>query len=123
MPTNTSYLLPKDSQAWQQAVDSIASLLPKDTHLQDFDTLQSLPVFALIVVLPANIATLDVPTLDIHQYVQSWVDDQPNWHLVTVSEDTQAHFVSVAIDDMDISQPIAKPPFIAASPRCSQRRI
>ena len=114
MPTNTSYLLPKDSQAWQQAVDSIASLLPKDTHLQDFDTLQSLPVFALIVVLPANIATLDVPTLDIHQYVQSWVDDQPNWHLVTVSEDTQAHFVSVAIDDMDISQPIAKPPFIAA---------
>lgn len=109
MPKNTPYSLPKDSKAWQQAVDSIASLLPKDTHLQDFDTLQSLPVFALIVVLPAN-----VPTLDIHHYVQSWVDEQPNWHLVTVAEDTQAHFVEVAIDDIDTTQAVARPPFVSA---------
>nr|WP_317199227.1 phosphoserine phosphatase SerB [uncultured Psychrobacter sp.] len=108
MLKNTPYSLPKDSKAWQQAVDSIASLLPKDTHLQDFDTLQSLPVFALIVVLPSHI-----PTLDIHHYVQSWVDEQPNWHLVTVAEDTQAHFVEVAIDDIDTTQATARPPFVS----------
>lgn len=95
MPKNTPYSLPKDSKAWQQAVDSVASLLPDGTNLQDFDALQSLPVFALIVVLPAH-----VPALDIHQYVQSWVDEQPNWHLVTVAEDTEATFVDIAVPDV-----------------------
>ncbi|MEN2750055.1 phosphoserine phosphatase SerB [Psychrobacter sp. FBL11] len=92
MPKNTPYSLPKDSKAWQQAVDSVASLLPDDTNLLDFDTLQSLPVFALIVVLPAHIHALDI-----HQYVQSWVDEQPSWHLVTVAEDTEASFVDITI--------------------------
>ncbi|WP_201586606.1 phosphoserine phosphatase SerB [Psychrobacter jeotgali] len=94
MPKNTPYSLPKDSKAWQQAVNSIASLLPENTDLHDFDALQSLPVFALIVVLPAHI-----PAMDIHQYVQSWVDEQPNWHLVTVAEDKDATFVNINIDD------------------------
>jgi phosphoserine phosphatase len=93
MLKNTPYSLPKDSKAWQQAVDSVASLLPDNTNLQDFDALQSLPVFALIVVLPAH-----VHALDIHQYVQSWVDEQPSWHLVTVAEDTEASFVNITID-------------------------
>lgn len=92
MPENTPYSLPKDSKAWQQAVDSIASLLPEDISLHDFDALQSLPVFALIVVLPAK-----VPALDIHHYVQSWVDEQPSWHLVTVAEDAEASFVDVDV--------------------------
>ena len=96
MPKNTSYSLPKDSKAWQQAVDSIAALLPEDTNLQDFDALQSLPVFALIVVLPTHVSTLDI-----HQYVQSWVDEQPNWHLVTVAEDTDASFVSITVSDTE----------------------
>ena len=96
MPNNTSYSLPKDSKAWQQAVDSIALLLPDDTNLQDFDALQSLPVFALIVVLPNK-----VTTLDIHQYVQSWVDEQPSWHLVTVAEDTDASFVNITVADTE----------------------
>ncbi|MBH0097104.1 phosphoserine phosphatase SerB [Psychrobacter sp. NZS113] len=96
MPNNTSYSLPKDSKAWQQAVDSIASLLPDGTDLQDFDALQSLPVFALIVVLPTKVSTLDI-----HQYVQSWVDEQPNWHLVTVDEDTDASFVNITVSDTE----------------------
>ena len=96
MPHNTSYSLPKDSKAWQQAVDSIASLLPDNTNLQDFDALQSLPVFALIVVLPTKISTLDI-----HQYVQSWVDEQPSWHLVTVAEDTDASFVNITVSDTE----------------------
>lgn len=94
MAKNTSYSLPKDSKAWQQAVDSIAELLPDNIDLRDFDALQSLPLFALIVVLP-----IEGVTLDIHHYVQSWVDEQPNWHLVTVAEDTEASFVDFLIDD------------------------
>lgn len=95
MPKNSPYSLPKDSKAWQQAVDSVASLLPADTNLQDFDTLQSLPLFALIVVLPAH-----MHALDIHQYVQSWVDEQPSWHLVTVAEDIEANFVDITIPEI-----------------------
>ncbi|WP_367111975.1 phosphoserine phosphatase SerB [uncultured Psychrobacter sp.] len=106
MPKNTPYSLPKDSQAWQQAVDSVASLLPADTNLLDFDALQSLPVFALIVVLPAHIHALDI-----HQYVQNWVDEQPNWHLVTVAEDTEANFIEVALSKSDTD---AKQSFVPA---------
>ena len=107
MQKNTSYSLPKDSKAWQQAVDSVASLLPEGTNLQDFDTLQSLPIFALIVVLPTHVSSLDI-----HQYVQSWVDEQPNWHLVTVAEDADANFVDVEIADIDTTQPFAKRSFV-----------
>jgi phosphoserine phosphatase len=107
MQKNTSYSLPKDSKAWQQAVDSVASLLPAGTNLHDFDALQSLPIFALIVVLPTHVSSLDI-----HQYVQSWVDEQPNWHLVTVAEDADANFVDVEIADIDTTQPFAKHSFI-----------
>ena len=107
MPNNTSYSLPKDSKAWQQAVDSVGSLLPEGTNLQDSDALQSLPIFALIVVLPTHVSSLDI-----HQYVQSWVDEQPNWHLVTVAEDADAHFVDIEIADVDTAQPFAKRSFI-----------
>ncbi|HAR76752.1 MAG TPA: phosphoserine phosphatase SerB [Psychrobacter sp.] len=107
MPNNTSYSLPKDSKAWQQAVDSVGSLLPEGTNLQDFDALQFLPIFALIVVLPTHVSSLDI-----HQYVQSWVDEQPNWHLVTVAEDADAHFVDIEIADVDTAQPFAKRSFI-----------
>lgn len=107
MQKNTSYSLPKDSKAWQQAVDSVASLLPEGTNLHDFDALQSLPVFALIVVLPTHVSSLDI-----HQYVQSWVDEQPNWHLVTVAEDADANFVDIEIADIDTAQPFAKRSFI-----------
>ena len=107
MQKNTSYSLPKDSKAWQQAVDSVASLLPEGTNLHDFDALQSLPVFALIVVLPTHVSSLDI-----HQYVQSWVDEQPNWHLVTVAEDADANFVNIEIADIDTTQPFAKRSFI-----------
>ena len=107
MQKNTSYSLPKDSKAWQQAVDSVASLLPAGTNLHDFDALQSLPIFALIVVLPTHVSSLDI-----HQYVQSWVDEQPNWHLVTVAEDADANFVDVEIADIDTTQPFAKRSFV-----------
>lgn len=114
MLKNTPYSLPKDSKAWQQAVDAVANLLPDDINLHDFDALQPLPVFALIVVLPAHVSALDI-----HQYVQAWVDKQPNWHLVTVAEDKAANFVDITIDEVAGDDDMAdedkpKQPFIPA---------
>ena len=124
MPKNTPYSLPKDSKAWRQAVDSVASLMPEDVDLHDFDALQPLPVFALIVVLPAHVSALDI-----HHYVQSWVDKQPNWHLVTVAEDKEATFVDIEVNtstanigtvNIDTTEATlytktaSKPPFIPA---------
>lgn len=87
MPKNTPYSLPKDSKAWQQALDSVASLLPAGVSSEDLDTLQSLPIFALIVVLP-NLA--NTQAININSYVQNWVNEQPNWQLVHVIDDANA---------------------------------
>ena len=110
MPTTRTYSLPKDSKAWQQAVDSVASLLPNGTNVQDFDALESLPVFALIVVLPEHI-----PALDIQHYIQSWVDEQPNWHLVTVAEDDSASAVNIELTHGAVTTPpMSVQPFVPA---------
>ena len=110
MPKNISYSLPKDSKAWQQAVDSIAELLPNDIDLHDFDALQSLPLFAVIVVLPEQVAALDI-----HQYVQSWVDEQPNWHLITVAEDTEANYVNFSLDNFLFDNNTIEPAYVTAN--------
>jgi phosphoserine phosphatase len=60
------------------------------------DALQSLPIFALIVVLPSTSAS---PVLNVHEYVQAWVDDQPNWALVTVTDDATAERLPITIAD------------------------
>ena len=98
MPKNTSYSLPKDSKAWQQALDSVASLLPSHIDHQALanlasghegvshqllDALQSLPIFALIVVLPnrsllaSSQADSDSSSLEskVDRYIQNWVDE------------------------------------------------
>ncbi|WP_131667898.1 phosphoserine phosphatase SerB [Psychrobacter pygoscelis] len=98
MPKNTPYSLPKDSKAWQQALDSVASLLPSNVTSEDLDTLQSLPIFALIVVLPK--AETD-PTTKVQKYIQAWVDDQPSWQLVTVADDADAARISLPEADFD----------------------
>ena len=103
MPKNTPYSLPKDSKAWQQALDSVASLLPAGVSSEDLDTLQSLPIFALIVVLP-NLA--NTQAIDINSYVQSWVDEQPNWQLVQVIDDANAErlpLVNQALSDQALA--------------------
>lgn len=96
MPNNTPYSLPKNSKSWQLALDSVSSLLPTGISSADLDALQSLPIFALIVVLPSTSAS---PVLNVHEYVQAWVDDQPNWALVTVTDDATAERLPVAIAD------------------------
>ena len=96
MPNNTPYSLPKNSKSWQLALDSVSSLLPTGVSSADLDTLQSLPIFALIVVLPSTSASA---LLNVHDYVQAWVDDQPNWALVTVTDDADAERLPITIAD------------------------
>ncbi|CAM4158280.1 phosphoserine phosphatase SerB [Psychrobacter arenosus] len=96
MPNNTPYSLPKNSKSWQLALDSVSSLLPTGISSADLDALQSLPIFALIVVLPSTSAS---PVLNVHEYVQAWVDDQPNWALVTVTDDATAERLPIPIAD------------------------
>lgn len=96
MPNNTPYSLPKNSKSWQLALDSVSSLLPTGISSADLDALQSLPIFALIVVLPSTSAS---PVLNVHEYVQAWVDDQPNWALVTVTDDATAERLPITIAD------------------------
>lgn len=96
MPNNTPYSLPKNSKSWQLALDSVSTLLPAGVSSADLDTLQSLPIFALIVVLPATQAH---QVVNVHDYVQAWVDDQPNWALVTVTDDAVAERLPIVIQD------------------------
>lgn len=98
MPKNTPYSLPKDSKAWQQALDSVASLLPSGVSSEDLDTLQSLPIFALIVVLPN---TPHNQLIDIDNYVQNWVDEQPSWRLVHVVDDANAERLPLGVATAD----------------------
>lgn len=105
MPKNTPYSLPKDSKAWQQALDSVASLLPAGVSSEDLDTLQSLPIFALIVVLPKCLegksSTSTGRAIDIQSYVQNWVDEQPNWQLVNVVDDANAERLPLVSESLD----------------------
>ena len=49
-------------------------------------------------MLPTKLSTLDIHTV----CSQSWVDEQPNWHLVTVAEDTaNASFVNITVSDTE----------------------
>lgn len=96
MPKNIPYSLPKDSKAWQQALDSVASLLPADVTSEDLDALQSLPIFALIVVLPN---TETNAAIDVQAYIQGWVNDQPSWQLVTVDDDADAERIILTNED------------------------
>ncbi|MDO5768970.1 MAG: phosphoserine phosphatase SerB [Psychrobacter sp.] len=127
MPKNTSYSLPKDSKAWQQALDSVASLLPshidnqalanlassdQNVSHQLLDALQSLPIFALIVVLPKHSllgsiqVDSDASSLEsqVDYYIQSWVDEQPNWQLARVTDDANAERLEIPLT-ADISTP------------------
>lgn len=98
MPNNTPYSLPKNSKSWQLALDSVSSLLPTGVSSTDLEALQSLPIFALIVVLPSTSASAH---LNVHDYVQAWVDDQSNWALVTVTDDAAAERLPISIADTD----------------------
>lgn len=83
MTQNTAYSLPNDSTAWQHALDTVAALLPAEVSVEDFDTLETLPIFALIVVVQ-NQALQDGK--DLPSPIRAWADSQPNWQVVRVQD-------------------------------------
>ena len=93
-----TYALPKNSQAWQTALNTVAHHLPSEVVGEDFTAndiaakLSKLPLFAIIVITPAD-QNADIDTL-----MQAWVDTQANWQLAVVQDDeiakAQAHLIT-----------------------------
>ena len=94
-----TYALPKNSQAWQTALNTVAHHLPNEVIGYDFTAnditakLSQLPLFAIIVVTPSN-QEADIDTL-----MQNWVDTEAHWQLSVVEDDdiakAHAHLISI----------------------------
>lgn len=95
MTKNSAYSLPKDSKAWQLALDAISDLLPSGVASDDHSALQSLPIFALVAVVQ-NTAITDPDALPTP--IKAWVDEQPNWRLVPVRDVDDMICVSIDVD-------------------------
>lgn len=82
-----TYALPKDSHAWQNAIDSVAHLLPEHTT-HSIQSLKQLPVFAIILVVSRtamNDLTQSGRTID--ELIQTWSSEQRGWQAVAVADD------------------------------------
>lgn len=98
-----TYALPNNSQAWQNAVNTVADQLPSEVVGTDFTAndiaakLAKLPLFAIIVVTPDE--------ANVDQLMQDWVATQANWQLAQVHDDevakANAHLIST---DAPLSQ-------------------
>lgn len=92
-----TYALPKNSQAWQNAVNTIADQLPSEVVGADFTAndiaakLAELPLFAIIIVTSDTHANVD-------QLMHEWITTQANWQLTQVYDDdaakADAHLIS-----------------------------
>ncbi|MDH2273344.1 phosphoserine phosphatase SerB [Moraxella porci] len=101
-----TYALPKNSQAWQNAVNTVANQLPSEVVGTDFTAndiaakLAKLPLFAIIVVTPDQDANVD-------QLMQDWVATQANWQLAQVFDDevakANAHLISTDAPLADVA--------------------
>ncbi len=79
-----TYALPKNSQAWHNALTDVAHLLPDDFHM---DNLAQLPIFAVVVVVDSTV----LPSVsDVDGIMQQWADTQPNWQMQIVHDDELA---------------------------------
>ncbi|MFB6348237.1 phosphoserine phosphatase SerB [Moraxella sp. ZJ142] len=93
-----TYALPKNSQAWQNALNTVAHTLPSEIVGRDFTAndiaakLSKLPLFAIIVITKAQ------QTADIDALMQQWVDTQANWQLAIVQDDEVAKANAHLID-------------------------
>ncbi|MDO4441987.1 MAG: phosphoserine phosphatase SerB [Moraxella sp.] len=94
-----TYALPKNSQAWQTALNSVAHVLPEGMSV-DAAPLEVLPVFAIVVVAKC-------PHNDVDTLMQAWTDTQANWQAITVYDDEDAkqnaHLIQVDEPLADVS--------------------
>ena len=92
-----TYALPKDSKAWQNAIDRVAHLLPMGS-IGSIQALKQLPVFAIIVVVAKTaVDELTVNGCQVDDVVQAWTKTQRGWQAVVVFDDdaslANAHLV------------------------------
>lgn len=94
-----TYALPKNSQAWQNALTSVAHVLPVDMRIDDAP-IDTLPVFAIIIVAKR-------PHDDVDTLMQTWADTQANWQIVDVIDDEiakkNAHLINSPTPLADVS--------------------
>ena len=86
-----TYALPKDSKAWQNAIDRVGSI-------GSIQALKQLPVFAIIVVVAKTaVDELTVNGCQVDDVVQAWTKTQRGWQAVVVFDDdaslANAHLV------------------------------
>lgn len=102
-----TYALPKNSQAWQNALSSVAHVLPEGMSV-DGASLNSLPVFA-IVIIAKN------PHHNVNELMQAWVNTQANWQTIDVCDDEtakqNAHTIesTMALADVSIHRYLLAP--------------
>lgn len=84
MQTST-YALPKDSQAWHNALNQVAHLLP--VSLLDVGSLSKLPVFAVVMVVDRAVVP-SIARLD--EIMTAFMQTLPKWHMQMVYDDENA---------------------------------
>lgn len=85
-----TYALPKDSKAWQNAIDRVAHLLPEGTT-GSIQALKQLPVFAIILVVAKTaVDELTDSGRQMDDVVQAWSSEQRGWQAVVVADDEMA---------------------------------
>lgn len=85
-----TYALPKDSNAWKNAIDSVEHLIPAcGTH--NIQNLKQLPVFAIILVISRSAMNdLTESGRSIDELMQAWSSEQRGWQAVAVADDQKA---------------------------------
>lgn len=82
------YQLPNYQNAWRDALQSVAPLLPMGVHLDNLQALRLLPIFAVIIVVDSE--TLAGHSKMSHNHpdelMLAWVHEQKNWALSFVKE-------------------------------------
>lgn len=94
-----TYALPKDSQAWQNALASVAHVLPDGMKI-DSTPMTALPIFAVIIIAKR-------PHNDVDVLMQTWINSQANWQSVAVHDDEiakqKAHIITSPTPLADVS--------------------
>ena len=82
---SANYALPKNSQAWHNALKDITHLLPSTDHSPA--TLRELPIFAVMVVVD----TMVLPSFaEIDALMLEFIATLPKWHMQMVYDDETA---------------------------------
>lgn len=85
-----TYALPKDSKAWQNAIDRIAHQLPSGAT-SSIQNLKQLPIFAIVLVVSRQaVNDLEANGGQIDEVVQRWSGEQKGWQAVMVADDDEA---------------------------------